>query len=595
MNRIGTGLWLLGLGLATALGCGDNAKPAQAPAAMGGAGEGGAAEGGGAGAADAGHGEGGSLAPATGGEGGAAGAAGAAGELGLGGAGDMSGPCQGISTQGECTTPTQARTCVVPTGNGQPTLVTTDCRGFEHCEVGKLQTRCVVNKNACLPGHTACVGPSQLRTCDANGVGHTQTCASACQSSAVGAFCISGSANGTFQGTLEYQVVPVYDDYSDWADNGDPVFKPAQGVLVLSGNGSEWLDAAFVDENGAFSLNVPTSNTGLEQLAFFTLHPDSTGANVELGVYNPDVADGVASTEEQLTGTPWSWSMPLANISSGEGIRIDEAQGSGAIHVYTRLLIMQGIVRDFYQAAPGSIVAWMHLNTEWDCGACFAPWPTDVSGTPFDSQLFISATAQDRAYWSDAVTVHESGHYAMWSYGLSPNEGGTHCLGKPTAPGQAWSEGWATGFSSILRESPIYYDKQQGSMFWFDLGLRKYDALSWVRPKPGAGLLQDIDENEVAAMLWGLSKDPSIGSDATLAGLQTPSVTVPSFKRGYTRHVWDMQDCTRFGYHSTGESSPMFADYLDGLVCGGVPAASIDATTNPQQAYPYPSGAPLCP
>jgi hypothetical protein len=183
----------------------------------------------------------------------------------------------------------------------------------------------------------------------------------------------------------------------------------------------------------------------------------------------------------------------------------------------------------------------------------------------------------------------------MWSYGLSPNEGGQHCLGVPTAPGQAWSEGWATGFSSILRDSPVYWDKQQGSMFWFDLAQRKYDQLAWQRPNPNGSLLQDIDENEVAAMLWSLSKDASVGAESALAGLRTPSVTVPDFPRGYTRHVWDAQDCKRVGYFDTGESSPTFADYLDGLVCGGVPASAIDATTSPKQGYPYPSKAPLCP
>ena len=39
----------------------------------------------------------------------------------------------------------------------------------------------------------------------------------------------------------------------------------------------------------------------------------------------------------------------------------------------------------------------------------------------------------------------------------------------------------------------------------------------------------------------------------------------------------------------------MFADYLDGLVCGGIPPAAVDGVTNPQQSYPYPSQEPLCP
>jgi hypothetical protein len=183
----------------------------------------------------------------------------------------------------------------------------------------------------------------------------------------------------------------------------------------------------------------------------------------------------------------------------------------------------------------------------------------------------------------------------MWSYGASPNEGGQHCLSVPTSPGQAWSEGWATGFSSILRDSPIYWDKQQGSMFWFNLEARQYDQLNWQRPSSQNGLLQDMDENEVAAMLWSLSRNAGIGADNTLLGLRTPSVSGTSYERGYTRHVWDMQDCQRVNYFDTHENAPMFADYLDGLVCGGMPAASVDQATNPAQFYPYPSQEPLCP
>jgi hypothetical protein len=79
-----------------------------------------------------------------------------------------------------------------------------------------------------------------------------------------------------------------------------------------------------------------------------------------------------------------------------------------------------------------------------------------------------------------------------------------------------------------------------------------------------------------------------------LLGLRTANVTGTDFARGYTRHVWDMNNCRRLNYFDTGESAPMFADYLDGLVCGGVPATAIDDTTNPSASYPYPSQQPLC-
>jgi hypothetical protein len=408
----------------------------------------------------------------------------------------------------------------------------------------------------------------------------------------VGGFCVEAISTSTFQGALEYEAFPVYSDYSDWDQSSQNL--AAEGVLVLSGHDDQWLDAALVDENGAFSIKVPTTKSGDEQLAFFLLHPDPTGAFAELGVYTPDVQDGVVSTETALDGQPWSWAMALSDITPGVPVHVDEQHGSGAIHTYTRLLAVQRYVSEFYGARPGTLVAWLRLNTAWDCGTCFAPWQVEASSTPFDAQLFISGTAQDRSYWSDAVTIHEAGHYTMWSYGVSPNEGGQHCLGMPTAPGQAWSEGWATGFSSILRGSPIYWDKQQGSMFWFDLGLRKYDQYAWQRPNPNGSLLQDIDENEVAAMLWTLAEDPLVGAENTLLGLRTPNVTTPDFKRGYTRHVWDIQDCRRVNNYDSGESAPMFADYLDGMVCGGMPASAIDGATNPGQAYPYPSQSPRC-
>jgi hypothetical protein len=240
-------------------------------------------------------------------------------------------------------------------------------------------------------------------------------------------------------------------------------------------------------------------------------------------------------------------------------------------------------------------VAWRRPKTNWDCGTCFAPWQIEVGSTQFESQLFMPASAQDQTYWSDAVIAHEAGHYVMWSYGISPNEGGQHCLGNTTAPGQAWSEGWATGFSAIFRGGSTYWDKQRGSMFWFDLGQRQYDDYAWKRPSAQLGLLQDIDENEVAAMLWSLAGDERIGKSNTLLGLGRPSVAGRPFRRGYKRHTWDIQNCKRVNTTVTNENTPMFADFLDGLVCNGASTDAVDATTNPSTNYPYPSKAPLCP
>jgi hypothetical protein len=181
----------------------------------------------------------------------------------------------------------------------------------------------------------------------------------------------------------------------------------------------------------------------------------------------------------------------------------------------------------------------------------------------------------------------------MGTYGRAVGEGGQHCIGVPDAPGLGWSEGFATWFSSDLREDPIYFDKQQGSMFWLDISTRT--GYAWVRPSAADGMLQDIDENEISAMLWDMSATQAIGHAPMDKALSSARMTKAPFARGYTLHGWDVDNsCQRINIEDSGESTTCVADFLDALVCGGVSAAVVDHATDPQTNYPYPSGAPLC-
>jgi len=54
-------------------------------------------------------------------------------------------------------------------------------------------------------------------------------------------------------------------------------------------------------------------------------------------------------------------------------------------------------------------------------------------------------------------------------------------------PEQGWSEGFATFFSSLAHADDIYYDKQDGGFFWFDLRALSYGATKpFVAPAPPA-------------------------------------------------------------------------------------------------------------
>ena len=249
---------------------------------------------------------------------------------------------------------------------------------------------------------------------------------------------------------------------------------------------------------------------------------------------------------------------------------------------------------------PGlSLIAWLGYGTAWTCGSCFNTTPVTEFEQQFQSQIWYDATLGDERWWSDAVTAHELGHWVMASYGLPPGEGGTHCFGVPGFPGLAWSEGWATWHSSDVRSSSVYYDKQQGTMFYWDINSRMYSSNigMWLKPAPSLGLIQLMDENEVSAMLWSIS---SASTSAPLyQALASPRMTsrfssTPT-PRGYTRRTWTLDPaCSVLTQGDTGIPAPFVADMLDALECGGVPSSTIDNATSPSSAYPFPSASALC-
>jgi hypothetical protein len=211
--------------------------------------------------------------------------------------------------------------------------------------------------------------------------------------------------------------------------------------------------------------------------------------------------------------------------------------------------------------------------------------------------MWLPGGDRDQGYWADPVTVHEHGHWAMRSFSAPPSEGGTHVLGAPVYPGMAWSEGFATWFSSDLRDSPIFYDKQNGSVFWLDLSARSYSGgARWRVPVPSAGLMQLMDENEVAAMLWSLRNSSSGAADQMYAAFGSERLTAGRFPRGYTAHYWTELDASGnpVGAIDTRVPAPFLADFLDALMCAGFSRAAMDAATQPASRYPYPSGSPLC-
>jgi hypothetical protein len=463
-------------------------------------------------------------------------------------------PCGGVPTAGVCATSSTVSYCGVPTGEGVPRALSYSCAVGESCQVQSGKAKCVVT-SACRAGETECLDASTLRTCNA-GSWSTSTCTTSCRTTTLGSVCVAPGTLTTFSGRVVFEARPPNAGLTDW--EASPTTYAAPLFLVLSRGAGGLYDAVYTDGSGLFTIQVPSSPLATDTVVVAAAADDGVGG-LAFAVANPGFASG-GEKEVNTVGTPalWSWAWLTSGLAGGQDLTITEAMGSGAANVYFNLVGAYVTTYLQYATIGPSIIAWVGSGATWSCGACFAAWPATAFGMPFATQVWIPADATDQSYWSDAVNEHEMGHWAMSSFGASPNEGGQHFLGKPTFPGQAWSEGWATWFSSAVRGDPLYYDKQGGSFFWLDIGAAQYGAGSaFVQPVAASGILQLLDENKVSAMMWSLSTSAAGAESAVYQGLVAPRMTNPTATRGYTRHTWGFDGSLNFiDIVDTGQPAP---------------------------------------
>ena len=493
-------------------------------------------------------------------------------------------PCQGIPPTGACATASSLVFCVIPEG-GDPHLAAQSCSAAEVCQMVDGGARCVPT-GACSDGAIECLGTTQIRVCVA-GSWQISTCTGQCLSTPLGDVCGLDAPTQLFTANLQYEFRGPNNTLSDWG----PIFlATAPGFVILSvrvlADGTILpIDATVTGEGnspGSFAVKVPLAPQAGDKILAVATQLDANH-QFAVALLDPNLTP---SLTPYTPGTPpqphlWFWSWATRGLSSGTQLTIPETAGSGAARVfdYMRYIFESTAARWPGRSRPRFIV-WLGGGVSWTCGSCFAHQIGFEFGTWFGGQVWLNG-GPDQEYWADSVTAHELGHWAMASYGHEVGEGGPHFFGQPASPGLAWSEGWATWFSSDARQDPIYFDKQHGTSFWVDISDRSASDSPWPRPAASLGLYQPIYENEISAMMWSLSATQGLTSAPLDAALASPRMTVPPFLRGYT---------TPAGINTT-----FFGDFLDALDCAGLGPAAIDAATDPFVHYPYPSLGPVCP
>jgi hypothetical protein len=336
-----------------------------------------------------------------------------------------------------------------------------------------------------------------------------------------------------------------------------------------------------VDAQGNFELLIPKEPVPDERLVVLALTTLVGGESTLVGVIDPDLPPAMYRTG--ATGSQpawWAWTFIDARA---EEIVIRESAGSGAVQVFRNLLLAAG-----KNAAHGglllpSIMSVFAPGVDFDCGACFG---SD------DGQGWVFVSGGDfPADKSDAVLLHESGHYAFFGLGPSSGEAGGHCLGVPAPPGQALSEGHASWYSADLRKDPKLYSEQMGTFFYWDIGKRSPPPL-FEPPDLAAGLDQNMNEAWVSAVLWDLAILAGTGAPIH-RGLMAQELRSP-LASGYEGKYWWAVDhlCRPVDPVPSGSEAAILSDLLDAMVCGGFPADSVSSVFS--DSYPYDPQEPSC-
>ncbi|MCB9738911.1 MAG: hypothetical protein H6747_06555 [Deltaproteobacteria bacterium] len=532
--------------------------------------------------------------------------------------------CAGYTAAGTCSGG-GFYACTAGTGSGAvPKLSWSACAANESCTEAGGYAHCVINGAVCIDGQAKCAATAgQSETC-VGGKWTASPCAG-CQPSGAGVICAGSVALAPVTLSMTYDRIVPNATYTAFAAAPQKTQVDALWAWVvrydLAGDAGVTLDIGKFSA-GKVTLNMPKQPiAGRDYVVVGTVGHSDSGDAPRFSVLEPAVGDGEVGFDklDALEGKPYAWALPVADAVATGTWHLAASQRAWALNIHQRYhRAFADIETTVYGKAGKSLAVWAREGTSFVCGACFWPGLTTtgvLDGQKAQSQIVLSTDGND--HLSEATQMHELGHWTMASFGSSPNEGGTHYIGTKVPPGMAWSEGWATYFSSIARAVGVYfsgYSDGSGGLFWVDLGAKKGSSKPMLPFEAGSPLVQFSDENRVSAALWAASH--KFGNPLTnpinqplLQGLRAKQLNDGVFTRGYFRQTWSNVQptstppfyATYFDLKQTSQPATTFYDYLDALLCKSPALATSMASATAPLSFPFTkptcksSGAPTAP
>jgi len=310
------------------------------------------------------------------------------------------------------------------------------------------------------------------------------------------------SGNVTISGTIAYEFVPPNLNCQglDFAATEIRAVRGATVQLVDLSNRE--LARTVSGEDGSYSFASIDTNLDVRIRVRAELKQSgSPGWDVEVrdNVVDPDDTSPPALSDRPLYAIVSDFNTGTSDLTRNLTARTG---WDGTAYTGTRAAAPFAVLDSIYTAMqlimsvePNAIfnpldAYWSVNNTlnsptdisAGDLGASFYTPDPDFDGIANPSLFLLGDAAVDTEEFDDHVIVHEWGHYFEDNFARSDSTGGPHGIGDRLDARLAFGEGWATAFSGIALENPIYCDTgPAGSSGGFGIGAEKgaYDAQGW--------------------------------------------------------------------------------------------------------------------
>lgn len=325
------------------------------------------------------------------------------------------------------------------------------------------------------------------------------------------------------------------------------VDKPVRGATVQAVSGSTVLASATTNAQGGYALSLPANtdfflrlraemiNTGA--VSWNVAVKDNTAGNA-LWVVDGAMASSCSanSTRSITAGSGWTGSNygspraagPFAildTIYSGMAV-VTAVQPNGTI--FPPLNVFWSPNNNTTTSATGDV-------TTGELGTSFFQAST-VGGTVLREIYVLGKEGDDTDEYDNAVVAHEYGHYLQSAFSRDHSLGGTHAALNKLDMTVAFSEGWGTAWSSIMRGSSIYTDSfglTQAQGFSFSLATAPKDIdRGWYREDSIDTSLYALSKSQGFAPIWAALTGPMATTQNALATIFSFSAAVRSAGNG---------------------------------------------------------------